>query len=198
MELIEFSSTVNSGSADYSKITVYLDSDIEFTDGLSLRILCLLEVIMAVSMVFLMVRETQSKTSLKWDYNFSGLFGHSWGLTIRNVVMDSSCTIKQNSQSYIGSIIGSCTSYKRPCIIENCVNKVDISRGGSMGGIAGYVYGNYKHKGNSYIKKTAQIMVELNILARSIYQLLTWEVLLGRHGRLLWRAALTMAMFSLM
>ena len=80
--------------------------------------------------------------------NYAGLFGWSDGTTIRNVVLDSTCTIKSdhyndNSFIYAGGIIAYCGN-SGPCKIENCVNMASISYSLTsinsnvmLGGIAG-------------------------------------------------------------
>lgn len=56
------------------------------------------------------------------------LFGHSKGMTIRNVIMDYSCGIENDKgQPWVGGIIGSCSGSDLPCIIENNVNMGNIT-----------------------------------------------------------------------
>ena len=56
------------------------------------------------------------------------LFAHSSGMTIRNVIMDSSCSIvNEEAQPWIGGLIGSCLGSSLPCVIENSVNMGKIT-----------------------------------------------------------------------
>ena len=84
--------------------------------------------------------------------HYVGLFGLSKGATIKNVVIDVSCSFTENaifSKNYhIGSVIGSCDSRNSPCKIESIVNMGNVALSGSLGnyiwvgGIAGYLNGN--------------------------------------------------------
>ena len=93
-----------------------------------------------------------------------GLFGYSGGLTIKNVILDSSCSITNSFvgsfYAYIGGIIGYCYPNDGPCTIENSVNMGSVTFSGNvsghflyLGGIAGYLYSSYDH--NSTMKNCA-------------------------------------------
>lgn len=168
-EFIEFSNIVNSGKANYDGITVYLDSDIEFTDDLSEEF----EPIGSTadishiryfngtfdgqghSIKNLTLRKTATSSNI-------GLFKFSLGITIRNLVIDESCTYVDNSTisyhitMYFGAILGACYAEHATCVIENCVNNMNISYEYSdnrfaLGGIVGYINGKMLDYG-SYIK----------------------------------------------
>ena len=96
-EFIQFKDNVNSGSS-YDGTTVFLDSDLSFagkefepigTDSNYFR-----GVFDGQGHVISNLAMTSSPT------NYFGLFGYSEGLTIRNVILDSSCSI---AGSYSGS-----------------------------------------------------------------------------------------------
>ena len=85
-------------------------------------------------------------------FQYSGIFGYSKGLTVRNVVIGPASSF---TSSYTGSekvctggIVGQCVPYEKPCIIENSVNMAniffnhDISGGLFIGGIAGSLTGS--------------------------------------------------------
>ena len=147
-KLIEFANSVNNGG-NYTGSTVFLDSDIEFTDELSQQF----EPIGKDSAhCFKGTFDGQGYAirNLKVNSSFVnvGLFGYSSGQITRNVVIDSSCSIKTSTKEhysdiYIGGIIGSCSSSKGPCAIESCVNMGSITgipydfNDLSLGGIAG-------------------------------------------------------------
>ena len=170
-EMIEFSQNVSSGTS-YLGTTVFLDADIDFSGGFSEQ--------------FEPIGKDDSK-SFQGTFDgrghtisdlaisssslqYVGLFGYSEGTAIRNVVLDSSCSVvsSYNSNSnaaYVGEIIGYC----RDCTIENTVNMASVVFTGStgsdlyLGGIAGYLeasnkdaamrncanYGSVTHSGNT-------------------------------------------------
>ena len=77
-----------------------------------------------------------------------GLFGIIYGGSVKNVVLDSSCsvTIKntQHFQSYLGGLVGTVFSMIEPVTIQNCVNMAKISVIGPAdillaGGIVGHL-----------------------------------------------------------
>ena len=141
-ELIEFSKNVNSGS-DYSGATVFLDADIDFSGSLSKQF----EPIgknYDFQETFDEQGHTISNLAMNSSSQFVGLFGYSKGATIKNVVLDSSCSV-ENSYSgsdgvHVGGIIGHCISDNRPCVIENNVNMASVSFTGNTTGSTGSLY----------------------------------------------------------
>ena len=101
-----------------------------------------------------MGRVTQSATFvIDSSLQYVGLFGFLKGATIRNVVLDSSCSVvcyySGSDSVYVGGIIG----YYNDCTIENTVNMASVVFTGNttgtynglfLGGIAGYLYASYK------------------------------------------------------
>lgn len=89
---------------------------------------------------------------------YTGLFGYSsTGMTIRNLVLDESCTITEkksysefdiglNNQIGLGSTIGYCVPKKRECVLENTIAMGSVSLSGNsfssseviIGGLVGY------------------------------------------------------------
>lgn len=82
---------------------------------------------------------------------YLGLFVYTTGITIRNIVLDSTCSLTSDfSSSYsglvnIGGIIGYCFSRTGPCVIDNVVNMASVTFSGyfkkgsfSLGGIVGH------------------------------------------------------------
>ena len=147
-EFLEFSANVNSGT-NFNGTTVFLDSDIVFTDELLQEF----EPIGNSSRCFVGTFDGQGHTisnlEMKSTLGYVGLFGYSMGTTIRNVVMDSSCSVVSSALSgspCVGGIIGYCQLNKNPCNIENTVNMGRVSFNGDtssnlrIGGIAGYFY----------------------------------------------------------
>ena len=146
-ELIGFSENVSKG-VDYSEITVFLDSDIDFSGKT-------FEPIGNYSNSFLGTFDGQGYTISNLVMNstsqYVGLFGYSEGTTIKNVVMDSSCFVTSytdysSGTTFIGSVIGYCYSGGEQCTILNTVNmanisflgnsnKMDLNIGGIVGGL---------------------------------------------------------------
>lgn len=95
---------------------------------------------------------------------FAGLFGYSRGLTIRNLVLDSTCTIANafNSiyQAYASGAVSYCMPQDRACVVENSVNMADIEFVGyikstaELSGIAAHIssseYGTVIHNCANY------------------------------------------------
>lgn len=146
-ELIQFSNDVNNGTS-YNGTTVYLDSDIDFSEEFSQQF----DPIGNNSNdVFRGSFDGQGhvvsnlKMSSRSDY--SGLFGCADGAIIRNIVIDGSCSFTSayglSELLYIGGIIGCCGATNDKCDIENSVNMASVSSGNysaNLGGIAGTVY----------------------------------------------------------
>lgn len=150
-ELIELSFNVNNGIKNYTKTTVYLESDIDFTSDLSSQF----EPI-GINKTYNfkgtfngqghVIRNLIMSSSLQ----HIGLFGYSSGRTIENVVIDKSCSFESSysdmsinsSDADIGSIIGRCDSY----LIESIVNMANVTFTGNLssniflGGIVGRFY----------------------------------------------------------
>ena len=146
-DFIVFINNVNSGSSNYTGTTVLLDADLSFS-GVSVD-----PIGKDSYNQFFGVFDGQGHVISDFRMNsssiYTGLFGYSDGLTIRNVVLDSSCSITSSytgpEHPKIGSIIGKCASNSVPCIIENAVNMADVTfnenlsdnRYVYLGGIAG-------------------------------------------------------------
>ena len=170
-EFIQFKDNVNSGN-NYSGTTVFLDSDLSFAGRT-------FEPIGNRTHYFVGTFDGQGHVISNLEMNSSsdyvGLFGYSYGLTIKNVILDSSCSITSSFSYYdnahIGGIIGYYYGINGPCTIENSVNMGSVAfsgnAGGSilyLGGIGGYLdsndyditvkscanYGDVTHSGESY------------------------------------------------
>ena len=173
-EFIQFKNNVNNGK-NYSGTTVFLDSDLSLV-GKSFG------PIGNYDYFFRGVFDGQGHVISNLEMTSAsqrvGLFGYSEGLTIKNVILDSSCSItssRNSGHAYIGGIIGVCETENGACTIENSVNMGSVTFSGSisskdlyLGGIAGALdsysyninanncanYGDVTHSGessNSYI-----------------------------------------------
>ena len=147
-DLIQFSNHVGSG-ASYSGTTVFLDADIDFSGGLSEQFEPIgKDTNNSFQGTFDGQGHTISNLAITSSSQYAGLFGYSEGATIRNVVLDSSCSVVStynSTHAYTGGIVGKCYASSLPCTIENCVNAASVAFTGNIttslyiGGIAGYV-----------------------------------------------------------
>lgn len=127
---IEFAKAVNAGT-NYSETTVFLEADLDFSGNLS-------DDLVPVGanywnsflgtfdgQGYIIGNITMNHTSLR----YVGLFGYSDGASIKNIILDSSCSIispNNVSRGRVGGIIGYCESYYKPCRIENNINIASI------------------------------------------------------------------------
>ena len=145
-ELINFSKSVNKGT-NYSGTTVYLGSDIDFAPSLSQQF----EPTGNSTKYFQGIFDGQGhiirNLALNSSSEYVGLFGYSKEATIKNVVLDSSCSFTNSYRTGnpdTGSIYGECTS----CAIENIVNMASVTYIGSaslsfcLSGIVGRLLGS--------------------------------------------------------
>ena len=178
-EFTEFLNDVNINGEGYSGTTVYLDSDLSLsgvTDPIG----------KSNSSYFLGVFDGQGHTISNFNINstteYAGLFGYSTGLTIRNVVLDESCSIlgsfidnSSDAYTYVAGFVGNCIASAGSCAIENNVNMGSVTLNGvnrqlHLAGIAGklgssasyvsYVrncvnYGSVTHSGTN--KRTSNL-----------------------------------------
>ena len=151
-ELVDFSKDVNSGER-YTGTTVLLDADINFTEELSQTFEPIGK---DISNYFVGTFDGQGHTisNLKLESTSEGigLFGYSFGSTIRNTVIDETCLISNSYSNsklsvYIAGVMGYCFSQKEACNVENNVNVASVTFNGKnkditlrLGGIAGYIF----------------------------------------------------------
>lgn len=169
-ELIEFSNSVNGGKS-FSGSTIVLDSDIVFTEELSRQF----EPIGKKSNYGFQgtfdgqgyaIRNLEMTSSLQ----YVGLFGYSKISTIKNVVIDSSCSVVSSytheaysysdGPSYTGGISASCYPRDGFCRHENNVNMASVTFSGNtaeniayLGGITGH--NDYSSNHYSVVKNCA-------------------------------------------
>lgn len=137
----QFVSDVNTGKSNYSGTTVFLDSDITLSGETTEPIGNDLEHFFCGT--FDGQGHVISNLIISTSAQFVGLFGYSAGLTIKNVVLDESCSITNthnNRESSVGSIIGKC---KGDFEISEVVNMASVNlivreeHSFYLGGIAG-------------------------------------------------------------
>lgn len=82
---------------------------------------------------------------------YSALFGYTRGVTIRNLVLDATCTISNDHstyEAYYASILGVCEGITRECILTSLVNMASVTFTGVaqrhlwIAGIAGVFFPN--------------------------------------------------------
>ena len=121
-DLIAFSKVVNSGTS-YNGTTVFLDADIDFSGDLSDELEPIGTYTNNFKGTFNGQGHTISNLAMKSSSSrYVGLFGYSRYATIRNAVLDSSCSIVSffidSSNAFVGGIVGYCTD----STIESVVN----------------------------------------------------------------------------
>lgn len=145
-DLIDFADIVNSDISNFKGTTVYLANDIDLK-GATMEPIGNGKGYYSFIGTFDGKGHTISNGIIQSDA-FVGLFGTSEGATIKNVILDSTCTVINSgtpSSTYMGGIIGHCVSHNSPCIIEDCINKAEVSFYGDetgvlkIGGIVGYL-----------------------------------------------------------
>ena len=143
-DFIDFSKIVNNGLDKFEGTTVFLDSDLSLA-GKSFEPIGNSDY-RYFSGTFDGQGHVISNLEMTSPSQHVGIFGYSRGLTIKNVILDSSCSIASSYSSYyayIGGIIGNCDADNGPCIIENSVNMGSVTFSGNigsdlfLGGIAG-------------------------------------------------------------
>ena len=134
---IDFAKKVNSGS-NYAGDTVYLTSNLDFS---------------SYSSSFVPVGKSNDASIFRGTFDgrghtisnlkvstdefpFLGVFGYSSGATIKNLVVDESCSFESGYLVYnvncaVGGIIGWCYSSEGECIVEGCVNMASIEYAGT-------------------------------------------------------------------
>ena len=147
--LIDFSKVVNSGTT-FENQTVLLDADIDFTEELSKQFQPIGK---DANNDFLGTFDGQghviNNLEITSSLQYVGLFGYSYGMTIKNTILDSSCSVTSTftDGSYaianVGGFVGYCYTTKCPCAIESTINMANVTFSGSVsyniiiGGIAG-------------------------------------------------------------
>ena len=161
-EFIQFKDNVNNGT-NYEGTTVFLDSDLSFAGEA-------FEPIGDHSNDFRGVFDGQghaiSNLKIASSLDYVGLFGCTEGSTIKNVILDTSCSITSSligsSNAYIGGIIGYCYSWierNGPCTIENSVNMGSVTFKGNIGSsyglslILGGIVGHISSSNNDFTMK---------------------------------------------
>ena len=147
-ELIKFAIDVNRG-IDYKGTTVFLDADIDFAEHSTE-----FTIIGHDDTLFHGVFDGQGhviKNLIISSSNSSvGLFGKTEDASIKNIVMDASCTVTcavTNAQeTFVGGIIGAFLQADSIATVENVVNMATVTFAGYsndnpmyIGGILGYV-----------------------------------------------------------
>ena len=148
-ELIDFSNNVNN-RRNYSGTTIYLDSDIDFTPSLSQQFVPIGN--STTKYYFQGTFDGQGHTISNLNLNSAtleviGLFGRSFGATIKNFVVDESCSFSSSSMnSSLNVNIGSVAGQSGSSVIESIVNMGSVAFIGNksgalwIGGIAGQPY----------------------------------------------------------
>ena len=123
-DLIDFSRAVNSGTSFGGK-TIFIDADIDFTDELSKQFEPIGK---DATNNFLGTFDGQghviSNLIMNSPLQYVGLFGYSNGMTAKNTILDSSCSITSTFigdyvYTHVGGFVGYCVASNAQCNIEN-------------------------------------------------------------------------------
>lgn len=146
-ELIQFSNGVNSGNSSLLKATVLLDNDIEFSaaDNQSEQFYPIGKYLQHVfEGVFDGQGHAIKNLAVNYTNNYVGLFGAATNITVKNVILDATCSMDGTYTSgaiIVGGFIGQCESRAGTCTVENSVNMAAVSGYGedtiNVGGIIG-------------------------------------------------------------
>lgn len=131
---------------------MYLDNDIDFS-GEPLRTFSVSKNTPTVD--FAGTFDGLGHTIRNFDMNISslsyiGLISDSQGMAIRNLVLDSTCSLKGTNLNGInglgiGGFVGKCTADKNDCRLENVVNMMEIQMPiGASGNLVGGIVGSCK------------------------------------------------------
>ena len=126
----------------YSGTTVYLESDLDFSGGLSEQFEPMGSYRIPFDGIFDGQGHTISNLVIKSSFSEVGVFGYSTG-AIKNLVMDSSCSVTStftgNAYIRVGSLIGF-VDLRESGLISNIVNMADVTFEGSTTGDEGFLY----------------------------------------------------------
>ena len=151
--LIDFSNAVNKGTS-YSGSTVFLTSDVNLS-GKALPIIGDDQSTFFQG-TFDGQGHTISNLKISSSGQYIGLFGYSKGMSVKNLVIDSSCSLSGSYKSsaystFVSGVIGWCVSSSKSCTIENSINLASVSFSGDVTGHALYLSGIVGYlQSNSY------------------------------------------------
>lgn len=141
----------------YLSYTVYLDNDIDFSGGLSERF----SPINGFKGIFDGQGHTISNLNINISGNEIGIFATSSGMTVRNVVLDSTHSVlNMHNTSFVctAGLISECDSSSKECIIEGIVNMGNITFAGNTSGgvsVSGIVTSIRTYEYGSFIRNCA-------------------------------------------
>lgn len=165
-DFIEFLNDVNSGNFKNYKGTVFLDSDIDLAGEGPHEFV---PIGVNATVYFRGTFDGRGHVISNYVVNSSthdkiGFFGYSRGIAVKNLVVDSSCSMVSSYRGsdpvYVGGVICQCYVGAGSCSIENVVSLASVAFNGSttsdvsLGGIAGSFY-YYNSNYESVLKNCA-------------------------------------------
>lgn len=133
-DLTDFVSNVNSGM-NYSGTTVILESDIDFSTYVGDFTPIGIDEENSFMGVFDGKNHIISNLTIVTSSEYAGLFGYTQGATIKNLKLDSTCSISSISLKpdvYIGGLVGYCAVTDiNECIIDGCMSAARVSFSGN-------------------------------------------------------------------
>lgn len=144
-DFVDFMNSVNSGN-DYKDDTVLLDNSLNFEDYKGTLV-----PIGTMGSFFSGVFNGQgnlfSNLHINTTERLAGLFGYTQGATIKNFMLDETCSIESTHESlngiHMGGALGRCYTHVKHCVFDNAVNKATITFSGKtesdivLGGVIG-------------------------------------------------------------
>ena len=140
-QLVSIAKLVNDGK-DFSNTTVYLDNDIDL-EGVSFPMIGKSSSAPFMG-VFNGLGHRIKNMTLSFAQNDVGFFGTVAGTsTIKNVIIDSSCSVKSDDGSGVAGLVGGISPYNSTAsnvTIKNCGNEAPVNGVQNAAGILGGVY----------------------------------------------------------
>lgn len=151
-DFLEFIENVNSGN-DFSDDTVVLNSDLDFSGHSSIDVIAPVRET-PFSGTFTGQGHLIRNLHINTTERYAGLFGYTRGATLKNFMLDETCTVTSHavwaSDVFVGGILGRCYTVGKACHFDNAVSKAAVTFSGragsdaSVGGLIGSCdYSNY-------------------------------------------------------
>ena len=145
-DFVQFAADVNSGT-NFLDDTIVLDADIDFSayDGPVAPVGYTRD--QSFAGIFIGQGHVIRHLHINASERYTGLFGYTRGATIKNFMLDESCSVTSTYVSpndvFLGGILGRCYTSTKPCMFDNAVSKASVTYTGratadiGVGGIVG-------------------------------------------------------------
>lgn len=143
---VQFALDVNSGT-NFLDDTVVLDCDIDFAAYAGAVTPVGYTRDQSFAGIFIGQGHVIRNLHINASERYSGLFGYSRGATIKNFMLDESCSVTSTyvspNDAFVGGVLGRCYTSTKPCVFDNAVSKAAVTYAGransdvGVGGIVG-------------------------------------------------------------